>query len=161
MSRVLLVDDEKNVLKSLAIGLGRHAYDVCKAQSGPEALKILEEQRFDIVVSDVRMKPMDGYTLASNIHDKYPHVRIVLMSAFGFDDGSTCVGESYICHRLTKPFAVADLIEVLRREGDASPEGLFDQSEPKGHVLVFSEHVRENPKGIFSKKSAVMKKPPD
>ena len=70
MSRVLIVDDEKNVLKTLSIGLRRYKYLVEQAQNGPDALTILDRESCDFVVSDIRMSPMDGYTLASEIQQK-------------------------------------------------------------------------------------------
>jgi len=115
MSQVLLVDDEKNVLTTLSIGLRRYDYEVRKAQSGPEALKIMEEDPCEIVVSDIRMYPMDGYTLASQIRKKYPGVNIILMSAYGFKDNESPnqKASEYPC--LTKPFSITDLISVLRK----------------------------------------------
>lgn len=116
MSRVLLVDDERNVLKTLSIGLQRHKYTVLKAQNGAEALRIMEEDPCEIVVSDVRMSPMDGYTLTSRIHKKYPWVSIVLMSAYGFEEKQAEQEERLVCPRLTKPFTISELVRVLRDE---------------------------------------------
>jgi len=115
MSQVLLVDDEKNVLTTLSIGLRRYEYEVRKAQSGPEALRIMEKDPCEIVVSDIRMSPMDGYTLASQIREKYPGVNIILMSAYGFKEDESCNQGTpeYPC--LTKPFSITELISVLRK----------------------------------------------
>jgi len=116
MSRILLVDDEKNVLTTLSIGLRRNKFIVRQAQSGPEALKIMEKYPCDILVSDVRMRPMDGYILASRVRRNYPDVGIVLMSAYGFRDGSETRVESLDCPQLIKPFTVRELVRVLREE---------------------------------------------
>jgi DNA-binding NtrC family response regulator len=116
MTQVLIVDDEKNILTTLSIGLRRHAFDVKQAQSGPEALRIMEEQPCDIVISDVRMRPMDGYALASRLREKFPWVSIVLMSAYGFGDEFYEGDEGLMYPRLTKPFTVAELVTVIREE---------------------------------------------
>lgn len=116
MSRVLVVDDEKNILATLSIGLKRSDYPVLQARSGPEALKILDSNPCDIVVSDIRMSPMDGYTLAKKIHDKHPQVSIVLMSAYGFDDWKPNHEDVSQYPRLVKPFEVSELIAVLKQE---------------------------------------------
>ena len=115
MSRVLLVDDEKNVLKTLTIGLRRRGYVVQQARSGFEALRILEEESYDFVVSDVRMFPMDGYTLASHVRERYPEVSVVLISAYGFEEEKSG-REAPVISRLTKPFSVTELVEVLEEE---------------------------------------------
>lgn len=133
MPRVLLVDDEKNVLKSLAIGLRRNAFEVCQARSGEEALRQIAAQRCDYVVSDVRMSPMDGYTLASRLQKMYPEVGIVLMSAFGFDDEQKRFCRAMDFQWLTKPFSVTELMVALKDH----------ERRLKGsRVLVFSEPER-------------------
>lgn len=116
MSRILLVDDEKNVLKSLSIGLRRYDYSVSQAKNGTEALRVLEENPCDIVISDVRMSPMDGYALAARVREKYPGTSIVLMSAYGFEEETDENGGDLVNHRLTKPFAITDLVQILREE---------------------------------------------
>lgn len=114
MCRVLLVDDEKNVLMTLAIGLQRNDFSVEKAHNGPQALEMLKENNFDFVVSDIRMLPMDGYTLASKIHKQYPDVGIILMSAYGFEAKRHKKGFA----QLTKPFEMSDLVQLLHQEDE-------------------------------------------
>jgi DNA-binding NtrC family response regulator len=114
MCRVLLVDDEKNVLMTLAIGLQRNDFSVEKAQNGPQALEMLKENNFDFVVSDIRMLPMDGYTLASKIHKQYPDVGIILMSAYGFEAKRHKKGFA----QLTKPFEMSYLVQLLHQEDE-------------------------------------------
>lgn len=116
MTQVLLVDDEKNVLTTFSIGLRRHSFKVRQAQSGKEALQILDECPCDVLVSDVRMHPMDGYTLASHVRNKYPWISIVLMSAYGFDNDLSDYNEDLECPQLTKPFSVTELVRVIREE---------------------------------------------
>ena len=103
MSTVLLVDDEKNVLKTLSLSLKRHDFNVQQAQNGPEALKLLEQVPCDFVVSDIRMVPMDGFKLASAIRTKYPQIGIIFMSAYSKEDHSDLPDEISQCPRLTKP----------------------------------------------------------
>lgn len=116
MTKILIVDDEKNVLTTLSIGLKRHQYDVYKAQSGPEALSLLDREACDIMISDIRMKPMDGYTLAKKVRERFPGMRIILMSAYEMDEEQYETVEKLSCSRLIKPFAVSDLIKAIKRE---------------------------------------------
>ncbi len=81
MKHILFVDDELNVLDGLRRMLRgmRHEWDMVFAQSGDEALKLLSEAPFDVVVTDMRMPGMSGAELLQEIRDQYPHiVRIVL-----------------------------------------------------------------------------------
>ncbi|MBN2031193.1 response regulator [bacterium] len=116
MSQVLIVDDEKNVLKTLSIGLKRSDFTVREARNGKEAFKIMEEDMCEIVVSDIRMAPMDGYTMVSQLREKYPQVRIILMSAYGFDEEDPEKKMLYQYPRLTKPFTVAELVRFISNE---------------------------------------------
>jgi DNA-binding NtrC family response regulator len=116
--KVLIVDDERNVLKTLSLVLQRHDFTVMQAQNGPDALKVLDKEPCDFVLSDIRMSPMDGYTLASLIQQKHPDISIVFMSAFGFEDQAPSTDPVSQLPKLTKPFPVSDLIKVLKQEDD-------------------------------------------
>ncbi|MCD6118041.1 response regulator [bacterium] len=142
MSRVLIVDDEKNVLKTLSIGLKRHKYNVTSAKSGPEALKIMETNAFDFVVSDIRMSPMDGYTLASRIREIYPDVIIILMSAYGFNEEHPVHSSRLSYPRISKPFDVEDLINVLETEKKRGGKAVKNNSANK-MILLLGESKAE------------------
>ena len=114
MCQILVVDDEKNVLKTLTIGLQRHSFNVMQAQTGTEALKIIATDKVDFVVSDIRMYPMDGYTLASKIKTQHPEVGIIFMSAYGFEDSTPLDHNAHFYPHLTKPFTVSELVETLK-----------------------------------------------
>ena len=89
MKRILFVDDEPNVLDGLRRMLRpmRNEWEMAFASSGLEALEIMKERRFDIVVSDMRMPQMDGATLLSKVMELYPEtIRFVLS---GQSDRST------------------------------------------------------------------------
>jgi DNA-binding NtrC family response regulator len=138
MSTVLLVDDEKNVLKTLSISLRRYDFAVQQAQTGPDALKLLEESPCDFVVSDIRMAPMDGYKLASAIRRRYPEMPVIFMTAFANEDANGLSEDLAGLPRLTKPFPVMDLIRLLhdkekeRRGGTAPNAG-------SAKILLFDE----------------------
>jgi DNA-binding NtrC family response regulator len=145
MSTVLLVDDEKNVLKTLSISLRRYDFTVQQAQTGPDALKLLEKEPCDFVVSDIRMTPMDGYKLASAIRQRFPGMPVIFMSAFASEEAGTLTGGLAEFPRLTKPFPVMDLVRLLHdkekeRRGRTAPKPeiyrilLFDEGE-KGEAL--------------------------
>ncbi len=123
MTNVLVVDDEKNVLTTLAIGLKRFGYNVYKAEGGPDALRILDSNLCQIMVSDIRMEPMDGYTLAERVRELHPQVRIVLMSAYGMDDEQYKTVERLSCSRLTKPFSIRELVKVIQMEEKKGEKG--------------------------------------
>jgi len=123
MPCILLVDDEKNVLKTLSMGLRRLDYGVEAAQTGSEALALLEKKNVDAVVSDIRMSPMDGYTLASKIKKQHPQIPVILMSAYGFESQQVEEKDGIIYPKITKPFSVHQLVDKLKEvENTWKPE---------------------------------------
>lgn len=83
---ILLVDDEAQVLKALVRTLIDTEYQVITAGSGAEALELLEKNRIDLVMSDMRMPNMDGYDLLMKIKEKYPSILRIILS--GYSDES-------------------------------------------------------------------------
>lgn len=136
MPRVLLVDDEKNVLKTLSMGLRRLAFGVEEAQTGPEALALLEKKRVDAVVSDIRMSPMDGYTLASEIQKRHPKIPVILMSAYGFESQQVEEKDGTIYPKITKPFSVHQLVDKLH---EVENTWKSDSSKKTCKILTFCD----------------------
>ena len=82
MRRVLIVDDEPIIVQGLLSVLGESGLDIelYSAGSGPAALKLLEDKRMDIVVSDMAMPGMDGLQLMNHIHRDWPDCRVIFLS---------------------------------------------------------------------------------
>ena len=81
--KVLVVDDEVGMLTLLRNYLTREAYEVHTAPSAETALQLLEENDFDVVLTDLRMGGMDGLALMRAIHATRPETPVILMTAFG------------------------------------------------------------------------------
>mgnify|MGYP001100240485 CR=1 FL=1 len=82
MKKILIVDDEVQILKSLARLFVDTDYAVVIADSGSLGLEKLEEDEFDLVISDMRMPKMDGYTFLSQVKAKYPKVLRIILSGY-------------------------------------------------------------------------------
>lgn len=79
---ILVVDDEPALANVTSQILAQQGYQVFRANSGADALKILEQQSIDVLLSDVIMPEMDGYQLAAIVSEKYPKIKIQLSSGF-------------------------------------------------------------------------------
>ena len=112
MSRVLLVDDNSNVLLTLAIALRRRGHDVTTAANGTQALAQLYNHTFDVVVSDVRMPDMSGVQLANLIRRRKHAPRVILTSAYSTLEAHYDVAEAFLC----KPVDVTQLDDLLNRQ---------------------------------------------
>lgn len=80
--KLLIVDDEDAIRESLALAFEIQGYLVQTAPDGAEALKMLETDKIDVVVSDIRMPNKDGVTLLKNIKEKPSSPFVILMSAY-------------------------------------------------------------------------------
>lgn len=80
---ILIIDDEIKLLKLLGMILSQENFNVKEASTARSALTMLEQHDFDIVLSDVRLPDAFGVDLVKSIKTKYPHLEIILMTAFG------------------------------------------------------------------------------
>jgi two-component system response regulator AtoC len=112
--RVLVVEDDERLLDILRTHLERLGYSVRTAGNAALALRMLEEAPAEVVISDVRMPGIDGRTLLRIAHERFPDVRIVLMTAFGTVDDAVLAMREGAYTYLTKPFKVDEIAAVLR-----------------------------------------------
>jgi two-component system cell cycle sensor histidine kinase/response regulator CckA len=109
--RVLLVDDEPAIRGFMKVILQKHGCTVVEAEDGADAYRVIGDQNgsFDLLVTDVRMPNMDGVTLAEHVHENFPHIRILFVSAYPMD--APAFRASYF---LAKPFTPQALIARLQ-----------------------------------------------
>ncbi|MDO8527124.1 MAG: response regulator [Deltaproteobacteria bacterium] len=81
LKKNLLVDDDKDVVKSLSRYLKRRGYHVSTAMSGKEALKLMEVETPDLVLLDALMPEMDGIETLEQIRERFPKADVVMISA--------------------------------------------------------------------------------
>jgi two-component system NtrC family response regulator len=104
METLLVVDDEKNyllVLKELLIDEG---YEVLTAQSGANALAILNETELDLVLTDMKMPGMSGLELLEKLKQKDPQLPVVMMTAFGTVEKAVEAMKKGAFDYISKPF---------------------------------------------------------
>lgn len=126
--KVIFVDDEPNILDGLRRMLRslRNEYDMHFVAGGNEALELMAQQRFDVIVSDMRMPGMDGAQLLEIIQKEHPHtIRIMLTGQADQDSIYRTVG---VVHQfLAKPCAPDQLKSILIQTA-ALQDMLFDGS---------------------------------
>ena len=109
---ILVVDDDKNALQGYLKVLSQDEFSVEGAATGYEALKKIEKQSFDIVISDIRMPQLDGLTLLREIQKRDSDVTVVLVTAFGTIDSAVEAMKLGAETYLTKPINV-EALEIL------------------------------------------------
>lgn len=80
--RILIVDDEVQILKSLTRAFFDTDYEIFTADGGLDALDLLEREEIDLVISDMRMPLLDGYELLSKIKERYPNIIRIILSGY-------------------------------------------------------------------------------
>lgn len=113
---VLIVDDVQDVLRSLErIFDNFNNINLFKANSGKEALAILERNKIDLIISDQRMPEMSGVELFKITKEKYPDsIRILLTAHSDFDQMVSAINEAEIYRYISKPWNVMEFINTVK-----------------------------------------------
>ena len=82
MKKILFVYNDSHIQSTITDAFGNTNYEIITAESGLQALKILETSEINLIISDTRMQQMDGYELLSKVKEKYPEVIRVLMTGY-------------------------------------------------------------------------------
>jgi len=111
---ILIVDDEESILRSLSCSLDTldNTYRVETASSAEEALEIMADCPFDLVITDLRLPEMDGLELTENLYKNNPDTSSILMTAYGNEKISK-TAKKQGCLYLEKPFNIDQLIEQI------------------------------------------------
>ena len=119
--RVLIVDDNRDSADSLVTAFAVLGHEAVAAYGGRDALTRLPDARPSLIVLDLSMPEMDGYTLARAIRalPGYAGVPIVALSGFGSEADRTKSREAGFDRHMLKPFDLADLERMLELVGDA------------------------------------------
>ncbi len=114
-TRILIVDDELIMRESLAGWLERDGHDVHKAESGEEALKKLKDNRYDIMLVDIKMEGMSGLDLLKRVRESDPDVAVVMITAYGSISSSIEAMKNGAQDYLLKPFDPNELGVVIEK----------------------------------------------
>ncbi len=126
--KILLVDDEKNLVAMLAKILRRHGYEVVTAHDGEEGEQVMDEamakdlpddaerpQPFDLVLTDLQMPKLDGMTLLKRIRDSYPNVPILVLTGHGSIQSAVEAMKAGADDYLIKPANPDEILMVFKK----------------------------------------------
>jgi DNA-binding response OmpR family regulator len=114
--KILVADDEPNIVAALEFLLQRNGYEVRVARNGDEALQLVESTSPDLLLLDVMMPLRSGYEVCRRVREReeWRHIKIVMLSAKGRDaevnKGMAVGADLYI----TKPFSTRELVDKIR-----------------------------------------------
>ncbi len=118
--RILVVDDESNILTMLEYLLSSEGYEVVSALGGKVAIDFLSNQSFDLMISDIRMQPVNGMEVLRFAHERCPQMSVIMLTAYGQVDTAIEAMELGAFDYIKKPFKADFLLSVVKKALDAS-----------------------------------------
>ena len=133
-NRILVVDDQESMREFLEIMLTKEGYQVLVATDGEHGCKILDKETFDLVISDIRMKNINGIGVLKKAKEVSPGTMVVLISAFATPETAVEAMKEGAYDYIPKPFKVGDLKRVVE---DALKSKATPREEDKGSKSLF------------------------
>ncbi len=111
---ILVVDDDQSMREFLEILLTREDYNVTLAESGEKACQFLKDDPYDLVITDIRMKDIDGIDVLKRAKQLHPEIMVVMISAFATAETAVEAMREGAYDYIPKPFKVNDFRNVIR-----------------------------------------------
>ncbi|HRP22716.1 sigma-54 dependent transcriptional regulator [Thauera sp.] len=142
---ILVVEDDAALRDAVCFTLEMAHHGVTGVDGGPAALAALEHHSFNLVVTDLRMQPMDGLQLLHEVRARYPQLPVLLMTAYGDVDKAVAAMRGGACDFLMKPFEPELLLEHVRRYAARPPaaEDTIAEDPHTRNLLALAARVAE------------------
>jgi DNA-binding NtrC family response regulator len=124
-SRILIVDDEAIARENLEHILRKDGYDVVSADSGIAALKKLSKSEFDLVMTDLKMKQVDGMEVLARTKEQYPNTEVVMLTAYATLSTAIEAMQKGAYHYIPKPYKIDEVRMIAKRA--LEKKGLKDE----------------------------------
>lgn len=147
---VLFVDDEINILNTLKRLLRNEEYQLLTASSAEEGLELLESEKVDIVISDMRMPNIDGAEFLEQVKSKYPDIGRMIMSGFAdLESVVKAINKGDINQFISKPWDNETLKQVVKDHLPQSAVENNHEQQDSEEVLQLKQLVHEQQQKII------------
>jgi DNA-binding NtrC family response regulator len=113
-AKILIVDDEKVALRNLEHVMKKEGYAVVATQSGQNALKILEEQQFDVILTDLKMEKVDGMQILQRCREVSPDTEVIMITGFATLESAVNTMKHGAFYYIAKPFKLDEVRKVVK-----------------------------------------------
>ncbi|SDI08286.1 sigma-54-dependent transcriptional regulator [Chryseobacterium jejuense] len=151
---ILIIDDEIKLLKLLGMILSQENFNVKEASTARSAMTMLEQYDFDVVLSDVRLPDAFGVDLVKSIKTKYPHLEIILMTAFGNITDAVQAMKNGAYDYLVKGDDNEKIIPLVYKALDKVKDNRTRTVQSCGALKGFGQIIGNSPLILHSKKLA-------
>lgn len=114
VARLLIVDDERIAVKNLEHVMKKEGYDVVATQSGQNALKYIEEQPFDVVLTDLKMEKVDGMQILKRCRELSPDAEVIMITGYATLESAVEAMKRGAFYYIAKPFKLDEVRKVVR-----------------------------------------------
>lgn len=129
--KILVVDDERHIVRLVEVNLARAGYDVATAYDGVEALEKVKSEKPDMIVLDVMMPRMDGFEVLKRLQadPETQDIPVIMLTAKAQDADIFRGWSSGVSSYLTKPFNPRELLTFVERIFQSLEEGVGEEEE--------------------------------
>src|SRR3954464_1169363 len=113
--RILIVDDQRNMRTTTALVLQQAGYDVAEAESGEAGLSRLLAEPFEVVLTDLKMAPLDGLDVLRGALEIAPATQVIVMTGFGTVESAVAAMQQGAHDYVSKPFKQEELLVRVQR----------------------------------------------
>ena len=113
-ARILIVDDERVALKNIEHVLKKEGYEVTATQSGPNALRFIEEREFDVVLTDLKMEKVDGMQVLKKCRELCPDTEVIMITGFATLESAVETMKHGAFYYIAKPFRLEEVRKVVK-----------------------------------------------
>ncbi len=113
--QILIIDDEAHAVENLAHVCRKEGYEVTTTTQGQEALDLLKQQHFDLVLSDLRIDQIDGIEILRQAKQKNPDIEVILITGFASFETAVSAMKAGAFHYIAKPFRLDEVRELIRK----------------------------------------------
>ena len=123
---VLVVEDDHDLMDALSDTLTLAGYGVTTATDGADAMRVLEDNSFDLIVSDIQMPKMDGHTFLKKVKAEHPDLPVMLMTAYGSIQQAVDAMRDGAVDYMVKPFEAEVLVNMVSRYAGTPSQDVED-----------------------------------
>jgi two-component system response regulator PilR (NtrC family) len=130
MPSILVVDDELSMREFLGILLKKEGYEVNTAADASSAIDLIQNQNFDLVISDIKMPGLGGLSLLEKIKEMNNSTPVIMITAYASPENAVIAMKNGAFDYITKPFKVDEIIKIIKSAISASPPTSDDPIPP-------------------------------